>query len=126
MLNKSYRSRRHLRRGGVRGGAAHLEIGIEMALGAQTGDVRTLFLRHGLWPDEHRHHDRRRHRADAHAGDVGFLFGVGPLGPIPYAAVSTLLAALTLAATSLPAHRASRVDPVVSPRGEAYAASTPA
>jgi hypothetical protein len=43
-----------------------------------------------------------------------FLFGVGPMDPIPYAAVSAVLAGMTLLATCLPAHRASRVDPVAA------------
>jgi putative ABC transport system permease protein len=45
-----------------------------------------------------------------------FLFGVGPMDSITYAAVSAVLAAMTLVATYLPAHRASRVDPVVALR----------
>jgi ABC-type antimicrobial peptide transport system permease subunit len=90
-----------------------------MALGAQTGDVRRMFLGHGLW-----------------LTTVGiaigisvalmltrvmsaFLFGVGPTDPITYAAVSAVLAGMTLVATYLPAHRASRVDPVVALRAEA-------
>jgi ABC-type lipoprotein release transport system permease subunit len=40
------------------------------------------------------------------------------MDPITYAAVSTVLAGMTLLATYLPAHRASRVDPVVALRGE--------
>lgn len=95
------------------------EIGVRMALGAQISDVRTLFLRHGLWLT-----------AIGIAIGIGialvltrlisaFLFGVGPMDPITYAAVSILLAGMTLAATSLPAHCASRVDPVVALRGEA-------
>jgi ABC-type lipoprotein release transport system permease subunit len=47
-----------------------------------------------------------------------FLFGVGPMDPITYAAVSGGLAGLTLVATYLPARRASRVDPVVALRAE--------
>jgi putative ABC transport system permease protein len=95
------------------------EIGIRMALGAQAGDVQTLFLRHGLWLT-----------SLGIAMGVGialvltrvmsaFLFGVGPMDPITYAAVSAALAAMTLAATYLPAYRASRVDPVVALRWEA-------
>ena len=95
------------------------EIGVRMALGAQTGDVRRLFLRHGLWLT-----------GIGIAFGIGialiltrvmsaFLFGVGPMDPITYAAVSAVLAGLTLAATYLPAHRASRVDPVVALRVEA-------
>jgi hypothetical protein len=44
---------------------------------------------------------------------------VSPMDPITYAAVSAVLAAMTLVATYLPARRASRVDPVVALRGEA-------
>jgi predicted permease len=95
------------------------EIGVRMALGAQVGDVRRMFLRHGLW-------------LTAIGIAIGvciavvltrvmsaFLFGVGPLDPITYAAVSALLASMTLVATYLPAHRASRVDPLVALRAEA-------
>ena len=92
------------------------EIGVRMALGAQIGDVRKMFLRHGLWLT-----------TIGIAIGIGialmltrvmsaFLFGVGPMDPITYAAVSAVLAGMTLVATYLPAHRASRVDPVVAQR----------
>lgn len=95
------------------------EIGVRMALGAQIGDVRNMFLRHGLWLT-----------TIGIAIGIGialmltrvmsaFLFGVGPLDPITYAAVSTILGGMTLVATYLPAQRASRVDPVVALRAEA-------
>jgi putative ABC transport system permease protein len=95
------------------------EIGVRMALGAQVGDVRFMFLRHGLWLT-----------TIGIAVGIGialaltrvmstFLFGVGPTDPITYAAVSAVLAGMTLVATYLPAHRASRVDPVVALRAEA-------
>jgi predicted permease len=94
------------------------EIGIRMALGAQIVDVRTMFLRHGLWLT-----------TIGIAIGIGlalmltrvmsaFLFGVGPMDPITYAAVSAVLAGLTLVATYLPARRASRVDPVFALRAE--------
>jgi len=95
------------------------EIGVRMALGAQTGDVRIMFLRHGLW-------------LTVVGLAIGvsialvltrvmsaFLFGVGPMDPVTYAAVSTALAGMTLVATYLPARRASRVDPIVALRAEA-------
>ena len=95
------------------------EIGVRMALGAQAGDVRQMFLRHGLWL--------------AGIGSVigigiammltrvmsAFLFGVGPMDPMTYAAVAAVLAGMTLVATYLPAYRASRVDPVLALRAEA-------
>jgi predicted permease len=95
------------------------EIGVRMALGAQIGDVRKMFLRHGLWLT-----------AIGIAIGIGialmltrvmsaFLFGVGPMDPFTYAAVSAALAGISLVATYLPAHRASRVDPVVALRAEA-------
>jgi predicted permease len=95
------------------------EIGVRMALGAQVRDVRQLFLRHGLWLTA----------IGIAAGIViafgltrvmsAFLFGVSPLDPITYVAVSAVLATMTLLATYLPARRASRVDPVVALRAEA-------
>lgn len=95
------------------------EIGLRMALGAQTGDVRRLFFRRGLLL--------------AGAGiaigigaslavtDVisALLFGVGRMDPVTYAAVSTGLIAVALLATWLPARRASRVDPIIALRSDA-------
>lgn len=90
-----------------------------MALGARTADVRTMFLRQGLWLT-----------ALGIVIGIGvafvitrvmsaYLFGVSPTDPPTYAAVSTGLAGITLLATYLPARRASRVDPVVALRAEA-------
>jgi predicted permease len=95
------------------------EIGVRMALGARTSDVRRLFLAHGL-----------RLTVVGIAMGIGiallltrvmsaFLFGVGPMDPITYAAVAAVLAGMTLLATYLPAQRASRVDPVIALRAEA-------
>jgi putative ABC transport system permease protein len=94
------------------------EIGVRMALGAQIGDVRRMFLRHGLL-------------LTAIGIALGlcvavvvtrvmsaFLFGVGPIDPITYAVVSATLAAVALLATYLPARRASRVDPVIALRAD--------
>jgi putative ABC transport system permease protein len=92
------------------------EIGIRMALGAQIRDVRKMFLRHGL-----------SLTTCGIALGIGvavvlarvmssFLFGVGPMDPTTYAAVSGTLAAVALIAAYLPARRASRVDPVVALR----------
>jgi predicted permease len=94
------------------------EIGIRMALGAQIRDVRTMFLRHGL----------SLMATGIALGVVvalaltrvmsALLFGVGPMDPVTYAAVSAALAAVGLLAIYLPARRASRVDPVVALRAD--------
>ena len=95
------------------------EIGIRMALGAQTGDVRKMFLRQGFLL-----------AATGIALGVGIalaltrvmsalLFGVGPMDPLTYSAVSSVLAAIALLATYLPARRASRIDPIVALREDA-------
>src|SRR5687767_10362008 len=94
------------------------EIGVRMALGAQIGDVRKLFLRHGLWLT-----------TAGIAIGIGvalvltrvmaaFLFGVGPMDPMTYAAVSAALAVVALLAAYLPARRASRVDPMAALRAD--------
>ena len=94
------------------------EIGIRVALGARGVDVCKLFLRHGL--------------ALTAVGIVlgiglavvvtrvmsGYLFGVGPTDPLTYAAVSALLAGISLLAIYLPARRAARVDPNVALRAD--------
>jgi hypothetical protein len=92
------------------------EIGIRMALGAQIGDVRKMFLRHGL-----------RLTAAGIALGIGLslavarvlsalLFGVGSMDPVTYVTVSAGLTAVALAAMWLPARRASRIDPVAALR----------
>ena len=94
------------------------EIGIRMALGAQIADVQRVFLRQGLWLT-----------ASGILMGIGvaivvtrvmstFLFGVGPMDPVTYAAVSATLAAVALIGTYLPARRATRVDPLAALRAE--------
>jgi predicted permease len=92
------------------------EIGIRMALGAQTEDVRRLFLRHGLLLT-----------GAGIALGIGvalaltrvmsaLLFGVSPMDPVTYATVAAGLATVALLATYLPARRASRTDPIIALR----------
>jgi ABC-type antimicrobial peptide transport system permease subunit len=94
------------------------ELGIRMALGAQEGDVRRMVVRQGM-------------RLAAVGLVIGmaaslglarliesFLFGVTTRDPLVFALVPTLLALVSLVAVSLPAIRASRVDPTEALRCE--------
>ena len=49
---------------------------------------------------------------------AGQLYQISARDPLTYAAVATLLGAVALAATWLPARRATRVDPMISLRSE--------
>jgi putative ABC transport system permease protein len=94
------------------------EIGIRLAVGAQTGDVfRMIFcqglqlsltglalgLGEALWL--------------ARAGS-SFLFGVTPTDPMTFISVSLLLVAVATAACYFPARRAMKIEPVVALRQE--------
>jgi ABC-type antimicrobial peptide transport system permease subunit len=94
------------------------EIGIRIALGAQVGHVRGLFLRRGL-----------ALTGIGIAVGIGaalaltrvmsaLLFGVVPTDPATYLSVSAVLGVVALAATYVPALRASRVDPIIALRSD--------
>jgi predicted permease len=88
------------------------EIGLRVALGARSGDVMRLVVREGALLA----------LTGIAIGTVtalaatrllsGFLFGVGASDPVSFAAVAALLALVALLASYLPAHRATRVDPM--------------
>ena len=88
------------------------EIGIRMALGAQTGQVLTLVLRSGL----------QLVAVGLVIGLIGsavaarliqtLLYDVRPLDPMIYAAVTALFAIVAAAACLVPSLRASRIDPL--------------
>jgi predicted permease len=94
------------------------EIGIRVALGAEPGALRRLFVRYGL--------------ALAGAGTAiglaaaagltrlmkSVLFGISPVDPLTYTAVPLVLVAATVLASYLPARRAATVDPVETLRAE--------
>ena len=94
------------------------EIGIRMALGATPAAIRLLVVRHGVWVAV-------GGLAIGLAGAFlltrfmdSLLFGVRPSDPLTFVGIAVLLAAVSLAATYLPARRAARVDPVVIMRSE--------
>lgn len=94
------------------------EIGLRMALGARPGDISRLVLREGMLLVG----------AGILLGLAGafattrlltsMLFEVKPADPTTYAAVAVLLAGVALAASYIPAHRASKVDPLIALRQE--------
>jgi putative ABC transport system permease protein len=94
------------------------EIGIRLALGAEQGALRRMFVRHALL-------------LAAIGVTIGIvasaaltglmkslLFGISPLDPLTYAVVPIVLVAATVLASYLPARRAAAVDPVETLRAE--------
>ena len=93
------------------------EIGVRMALGAQSSGVLTMVLREGVsllalavpvaaigvWA--------------ASRGLRGLLFGVSPVDPLTLTAAAATLLGATLLACYLPARRAAAVDPLIAIRG---------
>jgi ABC-type antimicrobial peptide transport system permease subunit len=89
-----------------------LEIGLRMALGAQRSDVLGLIVRRGL----------ALALVGVSAGLViatvmtrllaGMLYGIGPTDPLTFAATAAVFLVVSVAASSVPAYRAARMDPM--------------
>ncbi|HEY0970925.1 MAG TPA: ABC transporter permease [Gemmatimonadales bacterium] len=94
------------------------EIGIRMALGASTADVRRLVVRQGMAPA----------LIGIAVGVVGalavtrvmssLLYGVSATDPVTFVGVPVVLAVIALAAAYVPARRATLVEPVNALRAE--------
>jgi putative ABC transport system permease protein len=92
------------------------EIGIRVALGAETTDVLALVIRLAL----------KLSLVGIAAGSllalgvsrllIRFLYNVTPSDPLTYAAVAAILLAVALLAAFLPARRATKVDPITALR----------
>ena len=94
------------------------ELGIRVALGAQTRSLVMLVVRHGAWMAA----------AGVAIGVLaalllgrfvaGMLYGVGARDPATLALASLVLGSAAVAATIVPARRATRVDPSVALQSE--------
>jgi ABC-type antimicrobial peptide transport system permease subunit len=94
------------------------EIGVRVALGAQRSHVLTLIVRQGVVLAG----------IGVAVGSVAafgttrlignLLYGVAPTDVVAFGAAAALLAFAALAASWIPARRASRVDPVIALRNE--------
>jgi predicted permease len=94
------------------------EIGIRMAIGADAGDVRRSVLRQGL----------TLAAVGVSVGAAialalgqlirGLLHGVSPHDPATFGTVSAILLTVAFLASWIPAHRATRVDPMLALKSE--------
>lgn len=88
------------------------EIGLRMALGARTREVEALVFRQGLVPIVGGGLLGVLLAAAGAPRMAAILFGIGPRNPVVYVGAATILVAVALLATWLPARRAARVDPM--------------
>jgi putative ABC transport system permease protein len=94
------------------------ELGIRIALGAESGDVRSLVLKEGMLPV----------LAGVALGVAGaaaatrvlksFLFGVNAVDPLTFVAVAVFLTAIGMVACYVPARRATKITPIEALRQE--------
>ncbi len=88
------------------------EIGIRLALGAQQGELRRMFVGYGLVLAVIGIAIGLGAAAGLMRLMSSLLFGISPLDPLTYAAVPIVLVMAAILASYLPARRAAAVDPV--------------
>ena len=94
------------------------EIGIRMAMGAQRSDILRIAVREGALVVATGVVSGLAGSAALTRFLQSMLFDVKPTDPITYAAIGALLTVVTLLACLVPAHRATRVDPLIALRHE--------
>lgn len=94
------------------------EIGVRSALGASRTGILSLVVRQGMTLAGLGIGLGLAAALGASRGLEALLFGVSRLDPLTYLSVAFLSALVALAATAIPARRASRVDPVIALRAE--------
>jgi predicted permease len=94
------------------------EIGVRMALGAQKADLQWMFVRSAIVLTAVGMGIGMTAAAALTRLMKALLFGVSPLDPVTFAAVPLALAAAAVAASYVPAHRATSVDPVEALRAD--------
>jgi ABC-type antimicrobial peptide transport system permease subunit len=94
------------------------EIGIRMALGAQRSEVIGLVLRQSLVMTAVGIVLGLAGAAAVTRYLEGMLFGLTPLDPTTFIAVSLIFAAVATLAAFIPARRATKVDPLIALRYE--------
>jgi predicted permease len=94
------------------------EMGIRIALGAPQSALQGMVVRHGLLLAAVGVAIGLGSAAALTRILASMLFEISPVDPLTYSAVSVVLLAAAAIASYVPAHRASRVNPVVALRAE--------
>src|SRR3984893_4809211 len=94
------------------------ELGIRMALGAQVSDLLRMVLQQGMAPVAVGLGTGLGISLFSGRLIQGFLFGVTAFDPVTIACVIVVVTVVAAAACYIPAHRATRIDPMVALRYE--------
>jgi len=94
------------------------EIGIRLALGAQRGELKRMFVRHALVLALIGVAIGLGTAAGLTRLMSSLLFGISPFDPVTYVSVAVILSMAAVLASYLPARRASVVDPVEALKAE--------